>query len=344
MPAVKVAFVGFGWFAELLATRVLHDLPELEVVAVVDRAEGRRARAEELGLAAVGSLDDLPEDCEAVIILTPHDTHRALVVAAAARGLHVFCEKAFAVTSIDCLVMIQACRNADVLLSVGHMQKLFPTHARAIELSNGGDYGRVQAAQVAGLHWCPVMPGWWRSADSCGGLLYWTGIHDLDTLRAIIGSEVKSVYAVAGPKTEDYTDYEDSIAVTLVFESGAIASLLVAAHDPLRSFEESFQISILLENGSIYVDPAKGEVHHARRSGLERSAKSVTESFGSFAGLEEHAYREEFRSFAEMILEGRRDDSTVLDGLRCIETLEAIYRSLNSGHVEIVTRSPEGPQ
>ena len=342
MPVLRVAFVGFGWFAELLVTRVFDDVPELEVVAVVERSEERRGRAQELGLAAVESMDDLPDDCEAVIILTPHDTHRDLVMAAAGRGFHVFCEKAFAVTSADCLAMIKACRDADVVLSVGHMQKLFPTHARAVELANGGEYGRVHAMQVSGLHWCPVMPGWWRSAESCGGLLYWTGIHDLDTLRAITKSEVASVYAVAGPKTEDYTDYEDSVAVTLSYESGAIASLLVGEHDPLRTFEESFQISVLLEKGSIQVDPATGEVHHAARSGLERSSQRVTESFGSFEGLEEHAYREELQAFARTVLEARGDDRTAEDGLRCIETLEAIYRSLTSGRVEVVTRHSMG--
>ena len=340
MPALRVAFVGFGWFAELLATRVFDDVPELEVVAVVERSDERRRRAQELGLTAVESMDHLPDACQAVIILTPHDTHRELVVAAAGRGLHVFCEKAFAVTSTDCLAMIKACRDADVVLSVGHMQKLFPTHARAVELAIGGEYGRVHAIQVSGLHWCPVMPGWWRSSDSCGGLLYWTGIHDLDTLRALTQSEVASVYAVAGPKTEDYTDYEDSVSVTLSYESGAIASLMVGEHDPLRTFEESFQIAVLLEKGSIQVDPATGEVHHVSRSGLERSSQRVTESFGSFEGLEEHAYREEFQAFARTVLEGRGDDMTAEDGLRCIETLEAVYRSLKSGQVEAVTKHP----
>lgn len=342
MRALKVAFVGFGWFAELLVTRVFARVPEIAVVAVVERSEERRHRAQQLGFPSVSSLADLPADCEAVIILTPHDTHRELVVAAAERGLHVFCEKAFAVTSSDCLAMIDACRKAGVVLSVGHMQKLFPTHARAVELARSGEYGRVHAMQVTGLHWCPVMPGWWRTAESCGGLLYWTGIHDLDTLRAIAGSEVASVYAVAGPKTEHYTDYEDSIAVTLRYENGAIASLVVAEHDPLRTFEEAFQISVLLEEGSIHVDPAAAEVRHAGRTGLERSPTPMVESFGNFEELEEHAYREEFGAFARNVLEGRQNESTAEDGLRCVETLESIYQSLRTGQVVEVARHPLG--
>lgn len=341
MTSVKAAFIGFGWFAELLVTRVLGDVPELEVVAVIEKSAERRRRAEELGLSAVQSMAELPGICDAVIVLTPHDTHRELVIEAASRGLHVFCEKAFAVSSADCLAMIQSCSRADVVLAVGHMQKLFPTHARAVELARAGEYGKVLAVQVSGLHWCPVMPGWWRTKDSCGGLLYWTGIHDLDTLRAITASDVTRAMAVAGPKTDEYTDYEDSIAVTLQYESGAIASMLVAEHAPLRTFEESFQIAVLLERGSILVDPGAGTVTHASRLALQRSTPAMHESFGSFEDLEEHAYREEFSAFARRVLsEEREADPSVEDGLRCVETLEAIYSSLQSGEVATVVRHP----
>ena len=339
MTGLQAAFIGFGWFAELLVTRVLKDVGELELVAVVERSAERRHRAEQLGLSAVESMADLPPACKAVIVLTPHDTHRELVVEAAASGLHVFCEKAFAVSSADCLAMIAACREAGVVLAVGHMQKLFPTHARALELARAGAYGRVLAAQVSGLHWCPVMPGWWRTKESCGGLLYWTGIHDLDTLRAITGSDVVRVMAMTGPKTDDYTDYEDSIAVTLQYENGAVATMLVAEHAPLRTFEESFQISVLLERGSIHVDPGTGEVTHSARLAQERSTPATVESFGGFEQLEEHAYREEFSAFARRVLSGEREvDPTVEDGLRCVETLEAIYASVASGEVAQVVR------
>jgi 1,5-anhydro-D-fructose reductase (1,5-anhydro-D-mannitol-forming) len=343
MKPIRLAFVGFGWFAELLMTRVVDRLSEIDVVAVVDPSPARRERAVSLGLFAVESIAELRGHCDAVAILTPHDTHRALVEEAAALGMHVFCEKAFAVTSEDCMAMIETCGRAGVVLAVGHMQKLFPTHARAVEIVNSQQYGPVVAVQISGWHWCPVMPGWWRTAKSCGGLLYWTGIHDLDTLRAIVGAEPKAVYAAAGPKTDPYTEYEDSISVTITYESGIIASIQVAEHDPLRTFEESFTISVLFQNGSLLVDPGKGEVRHASRAGTERS-EPVIEQFGSFAQLEEAAYLEEFRRFGAAIANSDADLSTAIDGLRCVELLEAVYRSVESGRVVDVQshRIPSG--
>jgi glucose-fructose oxidoreductase len=339
MTAVRLALVGFGWFAELLVTRVLSDVSEVALVAVVDPSPERRRRARELGLIATESIDDLGGACDAVAILTPHDTHRALVESAAERGYHVFCEKAFAVTSADCLAMIDACERAGVALMVGHMQKLFPTHARAIQIAREGGYGRVVAVNVAGFHWCPVMPGWWRTKKSCGGLLYWTGIHDLDTVRAMLGMEPTTVYAQAGPKTDDYTEYEDSVAAVIAYPDGAVLNIQVAEHDPLRTFEEAFQISVVFERGSLLVDPGAGEVRHAGRVGHERGPV-VREQFGPFEVLEEEAYREEFRRFSQLIATDPGDRASAEDGLRAVELLEAVYRSLASGQVEAVERVP----
>lgn len=340
MMKVQAALVGFGWFAELLVRRVMADVPELLLVAAVDPSPERRAAAAALGLVAVDTLAALPEQCQAVVVLTPHDTHRGIVLQAAAAGMHVFCEKAFAVTSSDCLDMIRACAQAGVVLKVGHMQKLFPGHARLVSICQSGRYGKVLAIQVAGMHWCPVLPGWWRRVQSCGGLLYWTGIHDLDTLRAVTGSEVRSVFAATAPRSDFYTDYENAISVTLMYDSGVVASMQVAELDPLRTFEEAFEISVLLERGSIHLRPLTGEIKHVSRDDQVRAAAEC-ELHGSFEDQEEHAYRQEFTDFARTILgagTATLDWTSALDGLRCVETLEAIYQSASSGQVAAVKR------
>jgi len=336
---LNVALIGFGWFAELLVTRVLASVPQMNAVAVLDPSPQRRVRANELGLAAVESMAALPAHCQAVIVLTPHDTHRDIVEQAAAAGLHVFCEKAFAVTSEDCVAMIDACSRAGVALFVGHMQKLFPGHARVIELCQSQKYGQVVAVQVAGMHWCPVFPGWWRTTKACGGLLYWTGVHDIDTLRAIVGSDTAKVFAVVGPKTDAYTDYEDAIAVTLVYKNGVVASMQVAEHNPLHTFEESFEISVLLERGAVKLKPYSGEVTHSPRIGHERG-EVVTELHGPFADQEEHAYRCELSVFVAMVSQPppHTVSASAIAGLRCVETLEAIYQSVSSGQVQTVVQ------
>ncbi|MFN7992424.1 MAG: Gfo/Idh/MocA family oxidoreductase [Bryobacteraceae bacterium] len=49
------------------------------------------------------------EQIDAAAILSPNFTHRDITVAAAQRGLHVYCEKAMAVSVPDCWDMVRAC-------------------------------------------------------------------------------------------------------------------------------------------------------------------------------------------------------------------------------------------
>lgn len=343
-----LCLVGFGWFAEQLVRRVFATMPEVSVVAAVDRDPGRRSCAVGLGLAAAASLDEVmaATEIDAVVILTPHDTHRALVLEASERGLHVFCEKAFAVTAVDCIDMIAACRRNGVHLVVGHMQRLFPTHARAIELATSGAYGRVVAIQVHGMHWCPTFPGWWRTRSACGGLLHWTGIHDLDTIRALVGSDAISTLAMAGPKIDDRNEYEDSIAALIRHANGAVTSLAVTNYDPLRTFEDSFDLHVLFEHGSMAISPGAGTVTHATRNGDKPGQPSI-ERFGTFAEIEEQAYRHEFRLFADLLRNGVRPmlhgvpALDPVEALRCVELLEAIERSVASGAIEIIHHHEE---
>ncbi len=327
---IKVGLVGYGWFAELLSERVFPFVPELRIAAVCDPLAARREQAKvKFRVPTFDQIETLlaSSDCEAVIILTPHNTHRALVEAATAAGRHVFCEKAMAVTVEDCLAMIQAAQTAKVKLLVGHMQKLFPPYARAIELVRSGRYGRPLAINVFGFHWCPVFEGWWRSKVACGGLLYWTGVHDIDTMRAVAEDEVSQVYALAGPKTDNYTDYEDSIAVTLRCEKGAIGTLQVAQHDPLREFNLSFALSVLCEGGSVRYLPEAPTLEHAARFG-DRLGERFVESFPSHEENENQAYRLEFAHFARVVRNMETPILTCVDGLRCVEVMQAAYESI----------------
>jgi UDP-N-acetylglucosamine 3-dehydrogenase len=338
--AVKLGLTGFGWFAELLAERVFPFVPEVRIVGVCDQSPRRRERAAELlGVPVFEDMDALLQgsDCEAVSILTPHNTHRKLVEAAAGMGRHIFSEKAMAVTVADCVAMIRAADAANVVLMVGHMQKLFPPYARVIEIVRSGIYGRPLAVNVFGFHWCPVFEGWWRKKEACGGLLYWTGIHDLDTMRAIIGEEVNEVYAAAGPKTDSYTEYEDSISVTLKYEGGAIGTLQVAEHDPLREFNDSFALSVLCERGSIRYLPENPAVEHRSRNGHD-VGELHREPFPKHEDNENAAYRWEFAHFARVVRGKESPVLTAEDGLRCIETLQAIYQSLSAGIPTKVSR------
>src|SRR5439155_18790057 len=114
-------------------------------------------------------------------------------VAAAEAGRHVFCEKAMAVNVAECREMIASARAHGVKLMVGHKRRLRPAFATMGQILRSGLLGRVQTLAVTGFHW-RLVEGWWARRAAVGGLLFWAGVHDVDTLRYLCG-EVASVYA-----------------------------------------------------------------------------------------------------------------------------------------------------
>ncbi|MBO7721121.1 MAG: Gfo/Idh/MocA family oxidoreductase [Kiritimatiellae bacterium] len=70
------------------------------------------------------ALDD-PE-LDFVAVATPHDMHKPIVLEAAKRGKHVFCEKPMAMTLEDCWEMIAAVRRAGIKFCVDLNRRMSP--------------------------------------------------------------------------------------------------------------------------------------------------------------------------------------------------------------------------
>ncbi len=95
-------------------------------------------------------------NCQAVVFMTPHHTHRELVEAAAASGRHIFCEKAMAVTAADCAAMIHAAKSAKVILLVVH-------HAKALSAersrNSSSPVRRIRKAPCSERVWLSLVSG-----------------------------------------------------------------------------------------------------------------------------------------------------------------------------------------
>ena len=114
---VGFGFLGSGFMAHTYAECLAKYVPNAHLVAVAlgSRAPGLAA---EYGVAVEATAEALlaRADIDAVLIATPHSTHRALTVASAAAGRHVYLENPMAVELAECDQMIEACRSAGVRL------------------------------------------------------------------------------------------------------------------------------------------------------------------------------------------------------------------------------------
>jgi predicted dehydrogenase len=245
-PPVAVGLVGYGWWGKTIA-RQLAGNAWLKVVAVaeVDTA-ARNAMASDPVLAGVAvhasaaALLAQP-GLEAVILCTPHLEHAAQIVAAAERGLHVFCEKPLCLTLQDAQQAVAACSARGLVLGIGHERRFEPEVMALRQMIASGSLGTVLQieANFSQDKFFALPKDNWRlsNAHAPVGPLTATGIHLVDLSIAVLG-RVESVWARLSTLGSDFEN-GDTLAVMMAFPNGANALISAVLATP---FEGRFAV------------------------------------------------------------------------------------------------------
>ena len=135
MQRVRVGVIGAGGIAQIEhVPNLLRLKQQFEILGVYDpSAKVRAFIAQNFGLAAFEGVDQLLAlPLDAVVIASPDPLHHEQILAAFARGLHVFCEKplCYAVADID--ELITARDRAGKVLQVGYMKRFDPSYQAAL--------------------------------------------------------------------------------------------------------------------------------------------------------------------------------------------------------------------
>lgn len=228
-PTLRVGIVGCGVIARNHAEAFAAH-PNAEVVAVGDIDY---SRAESFAAAhgipnAYGDLAELlASDIDAVAVCTPHPTHEAIVVAAAGEGKHVLCEKPIATTMEAARAMVDACNEAGVLLGVMFQRRFWPAaqQLKALSDAQGAILGScdVYLHREHAYYTKDAWRGTWQ-ADG-GGVLMTQAIHYIDLLQWVMGDVVEVTGRLNTFKHGENIEVEDSAVATLVFSSGAMATV-----------------------------------------------------------------------------------------------------------------------
>lgn len=123
---MRIGLVGFGFGGQKFHLPYIQAATEWDLAGVVTRSPARR---EELAAAAPGipaydSLDALIDaGVDAVVLTTPPETRRELVLRALERGVHVVADKPFAPTAYVARELADASRRADRILTVFHNRR-----------------------------------------------------------------------------------------------------------------------------------------------------------------------------------------------------------------------------
>ena len=198
---VRVGVVGFGLRASL--ARAVVDSGLGEVTAVLDpsergRSDARSALGADLPIAE-SRVALLASGVEAIMVLSPDDTHHDVAVAALRAGVPVFCEKPLATTIAHCDDVLATAYQTRTRLYVGHNMRHMPVVRQLRDVIASGRIGAVRSV------WCRHFVGhggdfyfrdWHADRRRSTGLLLQKGAHDLDVIHWLAGGYTRRTSAM----------------------------------------------------------------------------------------------------------------------------------------------------
>ncbi|MGD1215350.1 MAG: Gfo/Idh/MocA family oxidoreductase [Terriglobales bacterium] len=301
-------------------------------VVALSRRDSHKAReaAAQYGIphvfASTEELSRCPE-VDAVLVTTPNACHVRDVLTAVAAGKPVLCEKPMGMDADECRRMVEAARNAGILLGVAQVFRFEESTARFRERVASGDIGRPIFARAEFSY-----PGlghartWlYNRSIAGGGPIADVGVHCLDALRYILQDEPRRVSALGGPD-EQSGDVEAAAILTLEFQRGTLATVLVSTRAHYRT-----PLEIVGDAGVLRADDALN-VERPVKLELWRDGQRVAEETVS----NQLAYARQVDTFAAAV-EGRETFPVPgQQGWQNQLILDAAYRSLSSGKSEEV--------
>jgi predicted dehydrogenase len=267
---INAAIVGLGWWGKTLVESGEHS-DVIRFVAGATRTVSAEieafAREKQLRLAL--SYEALLADpaIDAVVLATPHSMHAGQVIAAAAAGKHVFCEKPFTLSKREAEAAVAAVQKAGVTLGLGYNRRFHPEMARLRERVRSGELGTILhvEATMTFPNALFLKPTHWRAhrdETPCGGLTP-MGVHAVDGMIDLCG-EIDHVYCQSFRRVVEI-DSDDTTSMLFRMKGGMSGYL-----GTMTATGPGFSFQVFGSNGWVRLE---GVTHVAGASSEERRTR-----------------------------------------------------------------------
>ena len=338
---IKAAIAGLGWWGGTLVESV-EGSSLISFLAASSRSGSERDHetAARHKLALVGSTDELLRrtDIDAIVLATPPAGHVDQIIAAAAAGKHVFCEKPLAVHKAAAIAAVTAVDRAGVTLGLGYNRRFHPSWIDLKRRVQAGELGTILHVEctMSGPNGLTASREAWRSRVAeapCGGLIP-MGVHAIDGLIDLFG-EVDHVYCQSFRRAVA-NENDDTTSVLFRMKAGMSAYLgtMMATAGTFR-FQVYGSKAMAVLGGAVHV---AGQSSQQRRSGLFGSYL-IQPVKGDAQSVEVPVYdvnRAELEAFAVAASGGASYPISHQQMVHGAAVTEAVLSSAHSGRVEAV--------
>lgn len=336
-PSLAIGVISYAHLhsPRYAATIAAHPQARLAAIAGLGaNAAVAQAEARQYGAAYVQDLDALlSHGVQAVYLGSTPLGRRVLVEWAAAHGLHVLCDKPIATTLADADAIIAACRRAGVRLMVPfnpRYQLPLQQVKQALESGEAGELVSIYAVKYGRLPTRAVGPqdaSWFLDPQQAGGGGFLDiGIHAIDALRWLAGSEAVRVFASVGALIHPGQVSEDLGTVTLEFANGVVAALSAGWANP--------------DSVPAWLD-VRFEILTTRRAYLIDRPYHDFALYGPQRAERRSWWRQDIDGlvdeFVQAVLEDREPAITGDDGRAALAIVLAAYESSRTGQVVEMT-------
>jgi UDP-N-acetylglucosamine 3-dehydrogenase len=305
MDKLRVGVIGVGSMGRHHA-RVYGQMPDVDFVGVsdVDNAAAEKIAAQYKTKAFSDYQALLKAGVDAVTIAVPTTLHKNIALDAMDAGVHVLVEKPIADTIEAGTEIIRKAREKNVKLMVGHIERfnpIIPVIKKSIE--------NQKVISIAITRVGPLPP---RIKDV--GVVVDIGVHDIDIIRYLTGSEFRKIYAMV---QSNIAAKEDIAMLSFVMDNGVLAQITTDWLTPFKVREISISTKEKFIRGNFITQKV------SEYSSWENSAYLVKDLFVPFGEplvLEQQAFLNAVRNDTPVPVTGE-DSLKALDvALRCLQS------------------------
>jgi predicted dehydrogenase len=296
---------------------------ELVAVASRDLAKARAYAAKWDIPLAFGSYQEMLDSgkVEAVYISLPNHLHAEWTIRALQAGVHVLCEKPFAISLEEVDRMIAASRESGRVLAEAFMYRHHPQTKTVGEWVRSGRLGEITQAwgvfnfQIGARDDVRLAP------EYGGGCLWDVGVYPMSFAQYIYGGPPEEVF---GMQWVGDTGVDETFVGQMRYPGGGLAQIACSFRNPFNA-----QMEIIGGEGRLALNRPFTAVDDNRRLLFYPKDGEVKE----ISVPEQELYIGEVEDMHAAILDGVQPYLTLAETRDHVQTILALYHSARSGQV-----------